>query len=65
MGEVGTAVIPSNWARPQTTHPHVTFFRYHAAHAHVLSVHVTMYVAQLQSTRWHLESVDECRHSNC
>ena len=31
------------------------FFRYRAAHAHVLGVHVTMYVARLQSTGWHLE----------
>lgn len=31
------------------------FFRYRAAHAHVLGVHVTMYVAWLQSTGWHLE----------
>ena len=31
------------------------FSRYCAAHAHALGVHVTMYVARLQSTGWHLE----------
>ena len=31
------------------------FFRYCAAHAHVLGVHVTVYVARLQSTGWYLE----------
>ena len=31
------------------------FFRYRAAHALVLGVHVTIYVARLQSTGWHLE----------
>ena len=38
--------------------PHILvppFFRHRAAHAHVLGVHVTMYVARLQSTGWHLE----------
>ena len=38
--------------------PHILvapFFRHRAVYSHVLDVHVTVYVARLQSAGWHLE----------
>ena len=52
---MGTAV---NHPIGPTLKPHILvppFFRYRAAHAYVLDVHATLYVARLQSIGWHLE----------